>query len=362
MSGSGSGHEGGSGIGIEVEIDLSSDTATRPTPEMRRFMAEAPVGDEQRQEDPTVNELQGMVAALLGTEAALFLPSGTMCNAIAFCLHAARGEAVILDRWSHPNLHEAGGPAWLANVMLRPIEGERGVFDAEQVRPFLHAGDTHSARTGLISIENTTNHGGGRIWPLAALRELRDLADEHDLRLHMDGARLLNAAVASGLSAAAFAAPVDSVWLDLSKGLGAPVGAVLAGTGAFVERARRLKHLFGGAMRQAGIVAAGGVYALRHHVDRLAEDHANARLLADRLAAIPGVRLLHDPIETNIVFFDVAGTGRRASEVGRGIEALGVRMGAAGGAATTIRAVTHLDVSREGCERAAAAVRAVCQR
>ncbi|MDP9363737.1 MAG: threonine aldolase family protein, partial [Chloroflexota bacterium] len=148
-----------------IEIDLSSDTATRPTPGMRRFMAEAPVGDEQRREDPTVNELQGMVAALLGKEAALFLPSGTMCNAIAFCLHVGRGEGVVLERWSHPNLHEAGGPAWLANAMLRPVTGERGVFGPDEVRPLLHPGDTHSARTALISVENTVNHGGGRIWP-----------------------------------------------------------------------------------------------------------------------------------------------------------------------------------------------------
>jgi len=341
-----------------IEIDLSSDTATRPTAAMRRFMAEAAVGDEQRREDPTVNELQAMAAALLGKEAALFLPSGTMCNAIAFCLNAGRGEAVVLDRWAHPNLYEGGGPAWLAQVMLRPVEAPRGVFGAELVRPLLHAGDTHTARTAMISVENTTNHGGGKIWPLATLAELRGLADEHGMTLHMDGARLLNAAVASGVPAATFAGYADSVWLDLSKGLGAPVGAVLAGSGEFVERARRLKHLFGGAMRQAGIIAAAGVYALRHHVERLAEDHANARLLAAGLAAIPGVRLLHDPIETNIVFFDVAGAGTTAAEVERGIEALGVRMGE--GAGTTIRAVTHLDVSPEGCERAVAAVRAVC--
>ena len=343
-----------------IEIDLSSDTATRPTAAMRRFMAEAPVGDEQRREDPTVNELQGMAAELLGKEAALFLPSGTMCNAIAFCVHAARGEAVILDRWAHPNLYEAGGPAWLANVMLRPVDGERGVFGAEAVRSLIDPGDTHTSRTGLISVENTANRGGGKVWPLAALRELRGVADEHGLRLHMDGARLLNAVVASGVPAATFGAEVDSVWIDLSKGLGAPVGAVLAGTEEFVERGRRLKHLFGGAMRQAGIIAAAGVYALRHHVERLAEDHANARVLAGGLAAIPGVRLVHEPIETNIVFFDVAGTGRTAAEVGRGIEELGVRMGAEGATATTIRAVTHLDVSREGCERAVAAVRVVC--
>ena len=343
-----------------IEIDLSSDTATRPTAAMRRFMAEAAVGDEQRREDPTVNELQRMAAELTGKEAALFLPSGTMCNAIAFCVHAARGEGVVLDRYAHPNLYEGGGPAWLANVMLRPVAGERGVFTAEQIRPLLHAGDTHTSRTGLISVENTANHGGGMIWPLATLRELRELADEHGMRVHMDGARLLNAVVASGVPAAEYAALVDSVWIDLSKGLGAPVGAVLAGSEEFIERSRRLKHLFGGAMRQAGIIAAGGVYALRHHVARLAEDHANAGVLAAGLAAIPGVRLVYEPVETNIVFFDVGETGRTAAEVGRGIEELGVRMGAEGATATTIRAVTHLDVSREECERAVVAVRAVC--
>ncbi len=340
-------------------IDLSSDTATRPTPEMRQFMAEAPVGDEQRREDPTVTLLQRLSADLLGKEAALFLPSGTMCNAIAFCLNAGRGEAVILDRRSHPNLHEGGGPAWLANVMLRPIDGERGVFGADLVRPLLNPGSTHASRTAMISVENTTNHGGGKVWPLATLAELRALADEHGMTLHMDGARLLNAAVATGIPAAEDAGYADSVWLDLSKGLGAPVGAVLAGSEAFVERARLLKHLFGGAMRQAGIIAAAGVYALQHHVDRLVEDHVNARVLADGLATIPSVRLLHDPIETNIVFFDVAGTGRTAGEVGQAIEERGVRMGGYG-TDTIIRAVTHLDVSRGDCDRAVEAVRAAC--
>lgn len=342
-----------------IDIDLSSDTSTRPTPEMRHFMAEAPVGDEQRREDPSVNELQTISAELLGKEAALFLPSGTMCNAIAFCLNAGRGEAVILDRQAHPNQHEGGGPAWLANVMLRPIDGARGVFGSEQVRPLLSPGDTHTARTALISVENTTNAGGGMVWPLETLAELRALVDEHGMRLHMDGARLLNAVVAAGIPAATYTRAVDTVWLDLSKGLGCPVGAVLAGDEAFIERARRLKHMFGGAMRQAGIIAAAGIYALRHHVDRLEEDHANARYLADGLATIPGVRLLHDPIQTNIVFFDIADTGLSGGEIECRLNARGVRMDGYG-SETVIRAVTHLDVSREGCERAVDAVRAAC--
>ncbi len=340
-------------------IDLTSDTATRPTPEMRRFMAEAPVGDEQRREDPTVNELQEMTADLLGKEAALFLPSGTMCNAIAFAVHAGRGDAVILDRSSHPNQSEAGGPAWLANVMLRPVDSPRGIFTADDIAPLVSRRSTHEARSALVSVENTTNRGGGAIWPLENLAGIRALADDHGMRLHMDGARLLNAVVASDIPASAFAAYADSVWLDLSKGLGAPVGAVLAGAAEFIEQARLLKHLFGGAMRQAGIIAAGGVYALRHHVDRLADDHANARLLADGLASIPGIRLVFGLPDTNIVFFDISDTGLTPTQLEAGINHLGVRIGAAYDGTTVIRAVTHLDVSRADCEAAVAAIRQV---
>jgi threonine aldolase len=339
-------------------IDLSSDTQTRPTPAMREFMAAAPVGDEQLREDPSVNRLQEMMASLTGKEAAIFLPSGTMCNAIAFCLNANRGEAVVLDWECHPNQSEAGGPAWLASVMLRPVRGERGIFSVDQVLPLIDPGSNHSARTAFISVENTTNHGGGAIWPLERLAEMRSLVDEHGLRLHMDGARLLNAVVSSGIPAATFASYADSVWIDLSKGLGAPVGAVLAGTTEFIERARRLKHMLGGAMRQAGIIAAGGIYALEHHVERLADDHANARFLADGLASIPGVRLVYDTVPTNIVFFDVAETGLSGWDVEQGINALGVRMGGWEGS-TEIRAVTHLDVSREDCALAVEAVREV---
>jgi threonine aldolase len=341
-------------------IDLSSDTQTRPTPAMREFMAAAPVGDEQLREDPSVNQLQEMSAALLGKEAALFLPSGTMCNAIGFCLNANRGEAVILDWDAHPNQAEAGGPAWLANVMLRPVSGKRGIFTVDQVREHISPGGTHAARSAFISIENTTNRGGGAIWPLERLGEMRALADEHGMRVHMDGARLLNAVVASGTPAAVFASYADSVWFDLSKGLGAPVGGILAGTRAFIERARLLKHMFGGAMRQAGIIAAAGIYALEHHVDRLAEDHANAQFLGDGLASIPGVTLVYDSIPTNIVFFDVAGTGLTPAEVEAGINALGVRTSGGYGGSTRLRAVTHLDVTREDCARAVEAVRHVC--
>lgn len=338
-------------------IDLSSDTATRPTAEMRAFMAAAPVGDEQRREDPSVNELQELAATLTGKQAALFLPSGTMCNAIGFAVHCGRGDTVILDQEAHPNIAERGGPAVIANVLLRPVAGERGIFTPEQVKRFIHPGGTHPSRSALISVENTTNRGGGAIWPLERLAEIRALADAHGMKVHMDGARLMNAVIGSGNPAASIAAYADSVWVDLSKGLGAPVGAVLAGTTEFIEQARLWKHLLGGAMRQAGIIAAAGIYAFRYHVDRLAEDHANARLLAEGLATIPGIRLVHDSIPTNIVYFDVKGTGLMPRDIEAVINERGVRIGGAYGESTIMRAVTHLDVSRSDCERAVDAVR-----
>ena len=336
-------------------IDLSSDTATRPTAAMRQCMAEAPVGDEQRREDPSVNALQETVAALTGKEAAVFLPSGTMCNAIALAVQCRRGDAVILHQHAHPVVAESGGPAVLANVLLRPVAAERGRFTADQIRPLLDPGDNLASRTSLISVENTSNMGGGAIWQLARLAELRALADEHGIALHMDGARLMNAVVASGQPAAAFAAHVDTVWIDLSKGLGAPVGAVLAGSAAFIAEARRFKQMFGGAMRQAGIIAAAGSYALTYHVDRLAEDHANAELLEAGLQAIPGIEIVNGPVETNILFFDVAATGLNAGEFNERLGEHGVRMGGRG-SGSVLRAVTHLDVSRDDCERAVHAV------
>jgi threonine aldolase len=339
-------------------IDLSSDTATKPTPEMRQFMAAAPVGDEQRREDPTVNELQQMTAELTCKEAALFLPSGTMCNAIAFAVHCRPGDAVILDVGAHPNTAEAGGPAVIAGVLLRTLEGERGIFTVDEAAGLVTARGTHITKTQMISVENTTNRGGGKVWPVEILAGLRKLVDANDMKLHMDGARLMNAAVASGVSAKEFASYTDSVWIDLSKGLGAPVGAVLAGSSAFIEEARFWKHRLGGAMRQAGIIAAAGVYAFKHHVDRLADDHANAKLLEDGLKTISGVKQVNGPVETNILLFDVTETGKTAAEVGRRLEERGVRMSLFG--PKMIRAVTHLDVSRADCEGAVEALREAC--
>jgi threonine aldolase len=330
-------------------VNLYSDTQTRPSEGMRRAIATADVGDEQRREDPTVNLLQEMVAELFGKEEALFLPSGTMCNAIAIKVHTRMGDEMILHRDAHPYTSEGGGPAALAGVSSRLLDGARGMFTAEQVLGAISPDNPHSARSRLVSIENTTNAGTGKVWPLETIREIAAVAHEHGLKTHMDGARLMNAVVASGIPASDFVAEMDTAWVDLSKGLGCPIGGVLAGTREDMELARRYKHLYGGAMRQAGIIAAAGVYALRHNVERMADDHANAKLLAQGLAEIPGIQINVEDIETNIVHFDVSETGRTGGEVNDAITSRGARMG--GGSGPRMRAVTHLDVSRADIER-----------
>jgi threonine aldolase len=331
-------------------IDLVSDTATKPSAEMRRFMADAPVGDEQIKEDPTVNRLQEMVAELTGKEEALFLPSGTMCNAIGIKVHTQPGDRIVLERYAHPFTSEAGGPALMAGVMISLVEGQRGIYTPEQLEEVMTPYSYHNAPTTLVCVENTHNRGSGKVWPLEAVNAVADTAHRLGAKTHMDGARLLNAVVASGVSASDFAARMDTVWVDLSKGLGAPVGGVLAGDHETMERARRYKHMYGGAMRQAGIIAAGGVYALEHNVERLAEDHANARTLARGLADIPGLGINPDDIETNLIFFDVTDTGRTAAEIVAAMKERGVRMGATG--KYRIRAVTHLDISRDDITKA----------
>jgi threonine aldolase len=342
-----------------IDVDLYSDTQTRPTAEMRAFMCAAEVGDEQRGEDPTVNLLQEMVADLLGKEAALYLPSGTMCNEIALKVHTRPGDEVLLDRTAHAVHYESGGPGLISGVMLTAIEGTRGVYNVDQMEASLRFQDRHGPRTRLVWIENTSNLGGGTVWPLATVEAVAAAAHGHGMAAHMDGARLLNAVIASGVPARAYAAPVDSVWIDFTKGLGAPVGAALAGSRDFIAEAWRYKQALGGAMRQAGIIAAGGVYALQHHIEGLAEDHANARRLAEGLAEIPGIAVDPSAVETNLVFFDVGGTGRSATDwVGRLLER-GVRMGAT--SRTPVRAVTHRDVDRAGIERALAAARATAE-
>jgi threonine aldolase len=340
---------------MAIEVDLYSDTVTKPTAEMRRFMCEAEVGDEQKHEDPTVNLLQEMVAELLGKEAAVFLPSGTMCNEIALRVHCRPGEEMLAHRTAHPIHFESGGPAALAGVNVRPLDGARGQFDAATLEEGIRPDFRHFPRSRLVWVEQTSNLGGGSIWPLERVRAVTDVARRHRLATHLDGARLMNAVVASGVAAREWSAPFDSAWIDFTKGLGAPVGAALAGSRDFIAEAWRLKQQMGGAMRQAGIIAAGGVYALRHHVKRLAEDHANARRLAEGLAALPGVALDPATVETNLVFFDLTGRLDAGAFVER-LLARGVRMGALG--PRTVRAVTHLDVSAAQIERALDGARA----
>jgi threonine aldolase len=333
-------------------INLYSDTQTRPTAAMREAMASAEVGDEQSFADPTVNELCARVASLLGFEAAVFLPSGTMCNAIAFRLHIGPGgDEVYLHRRSHPIVAEAGGPAALSGAVLCPLDGERGMFTADALRSALRPPDRYLPRSRLVSVEQTTNLSGGHVWPREQLSSVVEVARAAGLRLHMDGARLMNAVVASGRSAASWAAGFDTAWVDFSKGLGAPVGACLAGSRELIDEAWRYKQMWGGAMRQAGILAAGALHALDHHVERLADDHALAASLARELAVVPGVALDPASVTTNIVVFEVAD----APALVAALAGAGVKMGALG--PTTMRAVTHLDVDADGAARAVEAVR-----
>src|SRR3954447_19578681 len=319
---------------------------------MRKAMAEAEVGDEQRFEAPQVTELCSRVASLLGFEAAVFLPSGTMCNEIAFRLHIRPGgDEAILHRTAHPIISEAGGPAAFAGAMMHPLDTPWGLFSGDDVRGAVRSPSRYSPRSRLVSVEQTTNMAGGRVWPLELLRSVVEAAREFSLRLHMDGARLMNAVVASGVPATEMTRGFDTAWLDFTKGLGAPLGACLAGSADLIDEAWRYKQMLGGALRQAGIVAAGALYALDHHIDRLAEDHENARTLALGLAEIDGVTLDPADVETNIVILEVADP----QAVCAAIERDGVRMGAVSD--RRIRAVTHLDVDGDGVQRACQAVR-----
>jgi threonine aldolase len=334
-------------------VNLYSDTQTRPTEGMRKAMAAAEVGDEQRLADPTVNALQERVADLLGQEAGLFLPSGTMCNAISFRLHLRPGgDEVLLDRTSHPINAEAGGPAAISSAMMNVLDGDGGRFTSAQLEAAIRPPDRYLPRSRLVSVEQTTNLAGGRIWPLEQIRDVLEVSRARGMRSHLDGARLLNAVVATGVGAADYASAFDTAWIDFTKGLGAPVGACLTASRELIDEAWRYKQMWGGAFRQSGIVAAAGLYALDHHVDRLAEDHANARFLAEELAGLPGVELDTATVESNIVIFTVPdpdGLVDALSVAGVEVSRVGPQL---------IRMVTHLDVDRAGCERALAAARA----
>jgi threonine aldolase len=317
-------------------------------------MAEAEVGDEQRGLDPTTNALQDRGARLLGKEAALFLPSATMANLIACRLHTSPGEVVILEARCHILNAEGGGLAVHSGLVPRPIVGDRGRFTPEQVREQLSGASHYRPRTTLLTCEQTHNAGGGSVWPLGQLEAVCAVARVAGLKTHLDGARLFNAAIASGVAAAAFAAPFDTVMICLSKGLGAPAGALLAGSEAAIDRARTLKQLFGGSMRQSGILAAAGLYALDHHVERLAEDHAHARRLAAGLGTIPALDV--EPVETNIVCVGIERTGLTAVELISRLRASGVDLSA--NAPNRLRLVTHLDLSADDIDRAADLFRA----
>ena len=332
-----------------MNIDLRSDTVTKPSRGMREAMANAEVGDDVYGEDPTVNALQERVATLLGKQAALFTPTGSMANQVAIKAHTQPGDDVIIGHQSHNWLYESGAAAVVSGVQFT-FAGKGGLFDVADLEEGYKADTHHHAPTRLVCLENTHNRGGGRIWPHAQVERVTAWARKKGIATHLDGARLWNAHVATGKSPAELAAPFDSVSVCMSKGLGAPVGSLITGSKEFIWKTHRWRKLMGGGMRQAGILAAAGLYALDHNVARLADDHKNARLLADALTAVPGVTL-EAPVETNIVIFvlgpelpDAAAVVARAKERGVLVNAVGSRK---------IRALTHLDVDRAAVEKAA---------
>lgn len=341
-------------------VDLFSDTMTRPSSGMRKAMAEAEVGDEQKGEDPTTRALEDRVAELLGKEAAVFLPSGTMCNQIAIAVHCRSGDEIMAPDNSHIFTFEAGGGAAIAGAQSRSLPHEMGIFTGAAVTAAVRPPTRHAPKSRVVAIEQTTNLGGGAVWSMAQIQDVAQAATAHNLILHMDGARMPNAVVASGIAAAQMCAPCDTTWLDLSKGLGCPVGGVLAGSKDFIAEAWRWKHRLGGALRQSGILSAAGLYALDHNWDRLAEDHANAQAFAALAAEIKGIKLVYSKTQTNLVFLDVSGTGKTAAAISEAALADGVRIGAMGPA--LMRAVTHLDVSSAGISAAGAALRKVAHR
>ena len=338
-------------------IDLRSDTVTRPTEAMRAAMAEAEVGDDVYSEDPTVNALQDRLAALLGKEAALFVPSGTMANQIAVGMHAAPGDELICDQTSHVYVWEGGGVARLSGVTARTIAGTHGLISADQLQGKIRPDDGHYTRTRLVCLENTHNRGGGRVHPIEDIAAIAAWARANGLAMHLDGARLFNAVVASGISADKWSAHFDTVSICFSKGLGAPVGSALAGPADLIRKARRLRKVLGGGMRQAGGLAAAALYSLEHHVERLAEDHENAKILAKAVEQTKGLQLESGPVESNLVWIEVDPALGTAAEVAGRLKAAGVLMSPLG--SQVLRACTHLDVDRRQVETAAERLQAL---
>ncbi len=332
-------------------IDLRSDTVTRPTPAMREAMARAEVGDDVFGEDPTVNRLQDEVAAILGKEAGLFVPSGTMANQLCIKTHTIPGDEVIAERGAHVFNYETAGAAFLSSVQIHVIDGERGVMRAEQIRRAIRPKVYYMPQSRLICVENTHNRAGGTIYPLEVIREIRSLAEEFGMRTHLDGARLWNACAATGIAPATYASSFDSVSVCLSKGLGAPVGSVIVGTRAFIDEARHFRKIFGGGMRQAGILAAAGLYALKNNRERLIVDHENALWLARELSTIPGFGIDLATVQSNIIIIDVEQTGHQPEAILSAFKERGLLLSA--GNYMGLRAVTHLDASRSQIEEAA---------
>ncbi|MEX2261247.1 MAG: GntG family PLP-dependent aldolase [Bryobacteraceae bacterium] len=341
----------------DIQVDLRSDTVTRPTGEMRRAMAEAEVGDDVYGEDPTVNRLERRAAELLGKQAAVYLPTGTMGNTIGVKLHTRHGEEVICEARSHVLNYELAMMAWFSGCVARPIPAEDGILRWDAVRGEIRKVSPHWAPTGLIAIENTHNMAGGTVYPLEAIRELCDGAHALGLKVHMDGARVFNAAEYLGVPVRQVVEQADSVTFCLSKALGAPVGSLLCGTAADMERARLYRKRLGGGMRQAGVLAAAGLIALEQHPCRLAADHANARFLAEALSDLSGIQVDPSRVQTNIVIFDIAGTGLSTAEFSARLRARGVLMN--GINEREMRLVTHYDAPRELCELALDALRQV---
>ncbi|MFH0981061.1 MAG: GntG family PLP-dependent aldolase [Planctomycetota bacterium] len=336
------------------DVDLRSDTVTKPSPEMRRVIAEAEVGDDVLGDDPTVIALQIRVAQLMGKEAALFVPSGSMANQTAIRALTEPGDEIIAHQDSHIYHYEAGAFAGVSGCSLRLLPGARGIFTAEQAATAIRPPDSHFPQTRLIVVENTHNRGGGSIWPMGHVQALRSLADERGLKMHLDGARLMNACVASGHQPAEYARYFDTVSTCFSKGLGAPVGSAVAGNAAVIRRVHRFRKMFGGGMRQAGILAAAAIYALDHNIGRLADDHRNAKRLAQALARMHGLSVDVEAVETNILYVDVDPALGTAADFARRLESAGVRVLATG--PQRFRAVTHLDVSAEDTGRAIDAI------
>ena len=332
-------------------IDFRSDTVTKPTSGMREAMAQAEVGDDVYGEDPTVNRLQDQAAALLGKRCALFVPSGTMGNQLSIRTQSQPGQEIIVEASSHIVRYEQGAAGALAGVQLHWVPGRRGLMSPDQVEGAVRPRDPYTIPTALICLENTHNSGGGAVYPLSTIEAIRSVADRHGLPMHLDGARLFNAVAASGVAAHEYARHFQTVTFCLSKGLGAPAGSIIAtDDSALLERLRRFRRMYGGAMRQAGVLAAAGLYALAHHVQRLKEDHDHAKALATMLHAIPSVRVNPEDVDTNIIFFDLLDPKQTAAEAVSALKEAGVLVSAVGG--TRIRAVTHLDIHTDDIERA----------